>query len=197
MYVLPSAKYVIERSIKNDAVLLMQFFPLILTLRVNLKREVCPVTFFFWKLIFFFCFFYHDACRKSGTNISTYSHTSWRTDAAYHLLSYTYSPEGGKWQDKGGKISDLRKKGDFLKCYLHNFKSYRYSITLELFETQCLKKITPKMSHFLFQISFLAFTFHILFVFILMFSNEGCDILKLLFATCSKRRYLWVEVIWK
>ena len=170
-----------------------------MTLRVNLKREVCPVTFIFWKLIFFFSFLFLLSWRVSKIwdkhfHVFTHQLENW---CCVSLTFVHVFPWGGKMTRQGGKISDLRKKGDFLKCYLHNFKSYRYSITLELFETQCLKTITPKMSHFLFQISFLAFTFHILFVFIMMFSNEGCDILKLLFATCSKRRYLWVEVIWK
>ena len=71
------------------------------------------------------------------------------TPAGELMLRITYFRtriplRGENDKTRGGKYPTLEKKGDFLKCYLHNFKSYRYSITLELFETQCLKKNNPK-----------------------------------------------------
>ena len=67
------------------------------------------------------------------------------TPAGELMLRITYFRtriplRGENDKTRGGKYPTLEKKGDFLKCYLHNFKSYRYSIALELFETQCLKK---------------------------------------------------------
>ena len=122
----------------------MQFFPLILTLRVNLKREVCPVTYFFLKIDFPFLFLLSWRVSKiwdKHFHVFTHQLENW---CCVSLTFVHVFPWGGKMTRQGGKISDLRKKGDFLKCYLHNFKSYRYSITLELFETQCLKKNNPK-----------------------------------------------------
>ena len=86
------------------------------------------------------------------------------TRAGELMLRITYFrtriPLRGENDKTRGKNIPPKKKSDFLKCYLHNFKSYRYLITLELFETQCLKKnVSFSISDFVFGL-YISYSIH-------------------------------------
>ena len=93
-------------------------------------------------------------------------------------------PPRGENDKTRGKISDLRKKGDFFKCYLHNFKSYRYSRLHLNFHQKSLS---------FFVKSFWANMYSIVNCFHLDILKWGMWHFKATFATCSSRSELIVK----